>query len=42
MRAFTAVGGRIVVTDTAAKAKKRTANTRLPKDTLIVETSVSK
>lgn len=41
MRAFTAVGGRIVVTDTAVAAEKRKANKKLPKDTLIVETCVS-
>jgi hypothetical protein len=42
MRAFTAAGGRIVVTDTAAKAKNRKANRKLPKDAMIVETCVSK
>ncbi len=42
MRAFTAAGGRIVVTDTAVKANKRGVNMKLPKDTLMVEAYVSK
>ena len=42
MRAFAAVGGRIVVKDAAKKAKKRNMNKNLPQDTLVVETCASK
>ncbi|HEY4759130.1 MAG TPA: XRE family transcriptional regulator [Thermoguttaceae bacterium] len=42
MRAFAAVGGRIVVKDAAKKAKKRKTNKKSPHDTLIVETCASK
>ena len=42
MRAFAAVGGRIVVKDAAKKAKKRKTNKKPPQDTLIVETCASK
>ena len=42
MRAFAAVGGRIVVKDAAKKAKKRNTNKTPPQDTLVVETCASK
>ena len=42
MRAFAALGGRIVVKDTAAKSKKRKTATQNSENTLIVETCASK
>ena len=42
MRAFAAVGGRIVVKDAAAKAKKRKTGKKPPQDTLVVEACASK
>jgi ribosome-binding protein aMBF1 (putative translation factor) len=42
MRAFAAVGGRIVVKDAEKKVKKRKMNKNLPQDTLVVETCASK
>jgi predicted XRE-type DNA-binding protein len=42
MRAFAAVGGRIVVKDAAKKTKKRKTGKKTPQDTLVVETCVSK
>ena len=42
MRAFAAVGGRIVVKDAAKKAKKRKTNKKPPQNTLVVETCASK
>ena len=42
MRAFAAAGGRIIVKDAATKAKKRKSDEKTPRNTLVVETSVSK
>ena len=42
MRAFAAVGGRIVVKNAVAKVKKRKTGKKTPQDTLVVEACVSK
>ena len=42
MRAFAAVGGRIVVKDAEEKAKKRKTSKKTSHDTLVVETCASK
>ncbi len=42
MRAFAAVGGRIVVKAATAKSKRRKADKKPPQGTLIMETCVSK
>jgi predicted XRE-type DNA-binding protein len=42
MRAFAAVGGRIVVKQAGTRCKKRKAAGRTPQDTLIVETCASR
>ena len=42
MRAFAAVGGRIVVKNAVAKVKKRKTGKKTPRETLVVETCASK
>ena len=42
MRAFAAVGGQIVVKNTAARAKKRNSDKDSPRHTFVVETCVPK